>query len=77
MFSDARVRKLSEEFICVKADPRASDDVYSDAAEYKTTGTVPEVVLIDPDGEVVDYLDPRSVEGVIATLSSVLEDLKR
>ena len=75
--SDAKVRKLSEEFICVKADPRASDGIYGDAAEYKATRYVPEVVLIDPDGEVVDYIDSRSVEGVTETLISVLAELKR
>ena len=75
MFSDARIQELAVEFVCVKVDPR-QPGVNSEAFEYKSTRYVPEVVFLDPDGEVVERLEERTVEGVAATMESVLEAVR-
>ena len=76
MFSDSRIVKLAEEFVCVKVDPRVRAE-YEAASEYKSTRYVPEVVFLDPQGEVVGRLEDRSVEGAASAMEQVLRKVKR
>ena len=75
MFSDARIQELAVDFVCVKVDPNDPGE-NREAFEYKSTRYVPEVVFLDPDGEVVERLEERTVEGVAATMESVLEAVR-
>ena len=76
MFSDSRIVKLAEQFVCVKVDPRVRSE-FELASDYKSTRYVPEVVFLDSRGEVVDRLEDRSVEGAAATMERVLKKVKR
>ena len=76
MFSDSRILKLAEDFVCVKVDPRDRTE-FEVASEYKSTRYVPEVVFLDHRGEVVARLEDRSVEGAAATMEKVLQKVKR
>jgi len=75
VFSDAGVRKLAEGFVCVKIDPRTGED--QEAYEHKSTRFVPEVVFLDPRGEVVSRLNDRSVRGATAAMEKVLQSVKK
>jgi len=76
VFSDAKVRKLAEELVCVKVDPRLRG-TDQEAYEYKSTRYVPEVVFIDPQGEVVARLEDRSASGAAAAMEKVLQSVKK
>jgi len=76
VFSDERIKKLSQEFICVKVDPRNPKGDRA-AFEHKSTRYVPEVVFLSPDGEVLDRLEDRSVDGAAETMEDVLKQVKR
>ena len=76
MFSQESIRSLLDQFICVKIDPK-KPGFDRDTLRYKSTRYVPEVVLLDPDGEVIDHLEDRSVDGAAYTLETVLEYVKR
>ena len=76
MFSDNRIQKLAADFVCVKVDPR-DRGVDQEAYEHKSTKYVPEVVFLDPKGEVVGRLEDRSVEGAAQAMEKVLEAVKR
>lgn len=67
VFSNDEVQAAAGEYVCVKVDPRETQD----AAEYKSTRYVPEVVLISSDGERIATLDPKSPEDVVETLDRV------
>lgn len=75
MFSDARIQELAADFVWVKADPNQRN-VNRGAFQYKATRYVPEVVFVSPDGDVVKRLQERTVEGVAATMESVLEAVR-
>ncbi len=76
MLSDGRIQKLAEKFVCVKVDPR-DRGADRDALEHKSTNYVPEVVFLSPEGEVIDRLEDRSVEGVAEVMEAVLGKVKR
>jgi len=76
VLSRKRIRDLLDQFICVKVDPR-KPDFDRDALRYKSTRYVPEVVFLDPRGEVIDHLEDRSLDGAARTLEVVLEYVKR
>lgn len=76
MLSDARIQKLAGEFICVKVDPR-DRSADRDAMEFKSTRYVPEVVFLSPQGDVIDRLEERSVDGVVRTMEEVLKTVRR
>lgn len=71
VFSDARIRELAERFVCVKVDPRDPRDG-GDAFRYKSTRYVPEVVFIDPEGEVISRLQSRDADGVVEEMRAAL-----
>jgi len=68
VFSDERIQKLSERFVCVKIDPRESRD----AMQYKKTRYVPEVVFLTSTGRVLTRLKDRTVPGVLTLMRKVL-----
>ncbi len=71
VFSDSRIRKLAQEFICVEVDPRSPGDG-ADAFRFKSTRYVPEVVFLSPEGEVLSRLERRDPDGVVAEMQAVL-----
>ena len=75
VFSDPRIQELAADFVCVKADPQDPDGIRG-AFKYKSGPYYPEVVFIDPDGDVVERLEQRTVEGAAATMESVLEAVR-
>jgi len=56
VFSDADVQAALADFVLVKVDPR-SRSYDSSAARYKKTRFVPEVVFVDPRGNVISRLN--------------------
>jgi hypothetical protein len=76
VLSDARVREAAKDFVCVRIDPRSPGETRA-AFEFKSTRYVPEVVLLSPDGEVIDRISARSPEGFAAVLRDALAELRR
>ena len=73
MLSDTEIELLSEEFICVKVDPRERFD----AKQYKRTRYVPEIVFLDRNRKPLGMLEDRSVEGMREKMKSVLSEQRR
>jgi hypothetical protein len=76
VLSDAKVREITKEFICVNVDPRKVPRDHP-ALEHKSTRFVPEIVLLTPDEEAFDSVDDRDPEDFAATLQKALEKMKR
>jgi len=76
VLSDARVREAAKGFVCVRVDPRSPGESQA-AFEFKSTRYVPEVVLIAPDGEVIDRISARSPEAFATVLRDALAELRR
>ncbi len=73
MFSNQDVQEAASAFVCVKVDPRETQD----AMEHKTTRYVPEVVLLRSDGERIATLEERDPAGVAETLRTVAAEHAR
>lgn len=71
VFSDARIQKLAQDFVCVEVDPRSPGDG-GDAFRFKSTRYVPEVVFLSPEGEVLSRLERRDPDGVVAEMQAAL-----
>ncbi len=79
MFSLPEVRSLLDRFVLLKVDPR-NPGAGAPASEWKSTRYVPEVVLLSPEGEVLDRIDESSelsADGARAVLTAALGKLSR
>ncbi len=70
MFSHESVIEAAQEFVVVKIDPAETDD----AQEHKTTGYVPELVVLDSKENFVRVIDERDPAGVARALREALEE---
>ncbi len=73
VLSHPSVIKATEEFVVVKIDPNETND----AREHKTTGYVPELVVLDSRQNFVRVIDERDPKGVARALREALEEAKR
>ena len=76
MLSEAVVREAAKGFVPVRVDPRSPGDDRA-AFEYKSTRYVPEIVLIAPDGEVIDRVKERNPEAFARILREAVAELGR
>ncbi|MFN0058877.1 MAG: hypothetical protein ACKVX7_10515 [Planctomycetota bacterium] len=67
MFSTSEFATAAADFVCVKVKPSRGHD----ALRYKSSGYIPEVVLIRPDGEAIGVLDTGDVGDVCDVLRNV------
>jgi thiol:disulfide interchange protein len=72
-FSDKKVQHLAKNFVCVRIDPRESDE----AAEFKKTRLVPEVVFLTSGLKVLGRMEDRSIPGVLSYMQRVLKKVNK
>ncbi|MFC1707743.1 hypothetical protein ACFL59_13160 [Planctomycetota bacterium] len=75
MLSQDDVQKVLESYVLVKVDPRERGADRS-ALKYKTTRYVPEVVLLDPQGNSLGTVKSRNVAGYAQELRSALAKVR-
>jgi hypothetical protein len=68
VFSNDRVQELAEKFVCVKIDPRESQE----AAQFKATRYVPEVVFLTSDQRVITRLETKTVAATVDLMERIL-----
>ena len=73
MLSQTAVQAIAEEFVTVKIDPNNSRD----ALHHKTTGYVPELVVLDSRQNFIDSIEARDAPGVARALKQALADARK
>jgi thiol:disulfide interchange protein len=69
IFVDERITSLAPKFVTVKIDPRDCKD----AAEFKETQLVPEIVFLSSDLKMLGRMEDRSIPGIVSLMNEVLE----
>jgi C-terminal processing protease CtpA/Prc len=67
---------LAEQFVCVKADPHDKKGVEG-AFEYRSNDSVPEVVFLSHEKEVLARFELETAEDALSTMKTVLENLRK
>lgn len=72
MLSRPKITDLLDRFVVVKIDPRESRTAGETFRRYARGNTIPQIALLDPEGNHLRYVQSRDVEGMARELREVL-----